>query len=167
YFFFLLPASLPPPHLLSFPTRRSSDLDERLVVQEERAVHVERLGERGLGVFLRLRLHVVVGLGRTDFARVLREAEHGIGRTRDEDRKSTGLNSSHLVISYAVFCLKKKKRDSRKQTFLSCIMQGSRVGHSRYLCAERGLGTTFVRASNPACRMQTQSDSQPRPRPLA
>src|SRR5256885_17176914 len=29
------------------------------------------------------------------------------------DRKSTRLNSSHLVISYAVFCLKKKKRDCR------------------------------------------------------
>src|SRR5256885_462543 len=28
---------------------------------------------------------------------------------RDGDRKSTRLNSSHLVISYAVFCLKKKK----------------------------------------------------------
>src|SRR5256885_7315543 len=31
------------------------------------------------------------------------------GRWR-EDRKSTRLNSSHLVISYAVFCLKKKKQ---------------------------------------------------------
>src|SRR5256885_12837584 len=30
-------------------------------------------------------------------------------RARAEDRKSTSLNSSHLVISYAVFCLKKKK----------------------------------------------------------
>src|SRR5256885_2948797 len=29
-----------------------------------------------------------------------------------EDRKSTRLNSSHLVISYAVFCLKKKKGNS-------------------------------------------------------
>src|SRR5256885_9382977 len=29
------------------------------------------------------------------------------------DRKSTRLNSSHLVISYAVFCLKKKKREDR------------------------------------------------------
>src|SRR5256885_11851133 len=28
------------------------------------------------------------------------------------DRKSTRLNSSHLVISYAVFCLKKKKRET-------------------------------------------------------
>src|SRR5256885_3587469 len=30
------------------------------------------------------------------------------------DRKSTRLNSSHLVISYAVFCLKKKKHDRDK-----------------------------------------------------
>src|SRR3989454_5254139 len=29
------------------------------------------------------------------------------------DRKSTRLNSSHLVISYAVFCLKKKKPENR------------------------------------------------------
>src|SRR5256885_3763434 len=37
-----------------------------------------------------------------------------IGSTRDapQDRKSTRLNSSHLVISYAVFCLKKKKTNS-------------------------------------------------------
>src|SRR5256885_16331243 len=33
-------------------------------------------------------------------------AGHPVGV--DEDRKSTRLNSSHLVISYAVFCLKKK-----------------------------------------------------------
>src|SRR2546426_4347679 len=31
----------------------------------------------------------------------------------DGDRKSTRLNSSHLVISYAVFCLKKKKKHTR------------------------------------------------------
>src|SRR2546426_4675027 len=31
------------------------------------------------------------------------------------DRKSTRLNSSHLVISYAVFCLKKKKNNSKQQ----------------------------------------------------
>src|SRR2546426_5602560 len=33
------------------------------------------------------------------------------------DRKSTRLNSSHLVISYAVFCLKKKKKKTRLQHF--------------------------------------------------
>src|SRR5256885_5249196 len=32
--------------------------------------------------------------------------------SRSIDRKSTRLNSSHLVISYAVFCLKKKKKHS-------------------------------------------------------
>src|SRR5256885_14528415 len=31
----------------------------------------------------------------------------------DTDRKSTRLNSSHLVISYAVFCLKKKKKKNK------------------------------------------------------
>src|SRR5690606_40551154 len=31
-----------------------------------------------------------------------------------KDRKSTRLNSSHVKISYAVFCLKKKKKDSLK-----------------------------------------------------
>src|SRR5256885_10949835 len=34
---------------------------------------------------------------------------HGL---QPKDRKSTRLNSSHLVISYAVFCLKKKKTHS-------------------------------------------------------
>src|SRR5256885_11379786 len=32
------------------------------------------------------------------------------------DRKSTRLNSSHLVISYAVFCLKKKKTKQYRET---------------------------------------------------
>src|SRR5438045_7799853 len=32
------------------------------------------------------------------------------GRIRERDRKSTRLNSSHLGISYAVFCLKKKTK---------------------------------------------------------
>src|SRR2546426_6538275 len=36
--------------------------------------------------------------------------DHGI-----QDRKSTRLNSSHLVISYAVFCLKKKKKHTNEQ----------------------------------------------------
>src|SRR2546426_2636788 len=36
-----------------------------------------------------------------------------------EDRKSTRLNSSHLVISYAVFCLKKKKKKQKKLRFVN------------------------------------------------
>src|ERR1022692_4105630 len=37
-------------------------------------------------------------------------------QTKSTDRKSTRLNSSHLVISYAVFCLKKKKTKSTTAT---------------------------------------------------
>src|SRR2546426_2202186 len=40
----------------------------------------------------------------------------GDGRTPLLDRKSTRLNSSHLVISYAVFCLKKKKKKENSVT---------------------------------------------------
>src|SRR5947208_7642230 len=39
---------------------------------------------------------------------------HQHHRTLGEDRKSTRLNSSHQIISYAVFCLKKKKRQKKK-----------------------------------------------------
>src|SRR3712207_6966476 len=45
-------------------------------------------------------------------ARRSRRAREANGRGRvEEDRKSTRLNSSHANISYAVFCLKKKKND--------------------------------------------------------
>src|SRR5437588_4795618 len=43
--------------------------------------------------------------------------QHSIRRFEFEDRKSTRLNSSHTVISYAVFCLKKKK--TKKQALHS------------------------------------------------
>src|SRR5205807_9643230 len=35
-----------------------------------------------------------------------------------QDRKSTRLNSSHLVISYAVFCLKKKKKKKNIEIYI-------------------------------------------------
>src|SRR5256885_16000514 len=58
-----------------------------------------------------LSLHDALPISR-DSARQVRVAEHGhaahIHFLVQPDRKSTRLNSSHLVISYAVFCLKKK-----------------------------------------------------------
>src|SRR5258708_9181128 len=59
------------------------------------------------------------------------------------DRKSTRLNSSHQIISYAVFCLKKKKkwRDARpihKGANLNFVLQaatGPSIGHSKSLRA--------------------------------
>src|SRR5437899_10204607 len=40
----------------------------------------------------------------------------GYGTPPGRDRKSTRLNSSHLGISYAVFCLKKKKKKRKHKT---------------------------------------------------
>src|SRR5256885_12860590 len=51
---------------------------------------------------------------RIEQADLVEVLDEGIQRV--EDRKSTRLNSSHLVISYAVFCLKKKKTRSPDPT---------------------------------------------------
>src|SRR5688500_19285412 len=63
------------------------------------------------------RAEVVQRAARRHDERVAERPAQRAGRLRDldlrrldgQDRKSTRLNSSHLVISYAVFCLKKKK----------------------------------------------------------
>src|SRR5256885_12849893 len=71
-------------------------------------------GARGAGAAAR----PVGDLGRSVRADPLRRAARQHRRAAGDvgadlpDRKSTRLNSSHLVISYAVFCLKKKKRIS-------------------------------------------------------
>src|SRR5256885_11931302 len=50
--------------------------------------------------------HHVVGAAKRPASQITEGPAH---RLVARDRKSTRLNSSHLVISYAVFCLKKKK----------------------------------------------------------
>src|SRR5688500_20117309 len=76
-------------HLHSFPTRRSSDLTSIGITGSFKSPEIAPdVGE------LAARAGAAAGLGVL-FAPL--------------DRKSTRLNSSHLVISYAVFCLKKKK----------------------------------------------------------
>src|SRR5438309_9325600 len=74
----------------------------------DRAIDVDRRSETRPGLddvhererFERIR-HTAGGRGFPGRQRILRTAER--------DRKSTRLNSSHSSISYAVFCLKKKK----------------------------------------------------------
>src|SRR5690606_41487272 len=80
--------------LHSFPTRRSSDLLHRIRTVDITAPLSNRL--LGLAVLR-------VGTGGNSFTREGTVALDG-------DRKSTRLNSSHVKISYAVFCLKKKKQ---------------------------------------------------------
>src|SRR5690606_41727182 len=84
--------------LHSFPTRRSSDLQtleflEVVAVQRFGTADVERNAVLDHGVTLQDLIEVVQWLAAVD-----------------QDRKSTRLNSSHVKISYAVFCLKKKKQ---------------------------------------------------------
>src|SRR5437667_5854586 len=62
--------------------------------------------ERG-GAVLRVCFHKREAHVRADLAGDFRLRGHG-----PQDRKSTRLNSSHITISYAVFCLKKKKRSN-------------------------------------------------------
>src|SRR3712207_8630748 len=49
-------------------------------------------------------------VGGVDLAEPVRRVRHELLQVLEEDRKSTRLNSSHANISYAVFCLKKKKQ---------------------------------------------------------
>src|SRR5258708_17557055 len=56
------------------------------------------------------------------FGEVEQRRQHQRGQF-DRDRKSTRLNSSHQIISYAVFCLKKKKKIKK----LICITEGSLI----------------------------------------
>src|SRR5256885_12999404 len=58
---------------------------------------------------------IIRGQGRTASDRCPCAAQPGSAQVDDSrkvDRKSTRLNSSHLVISYAVFCLKKKTKNN-------------------------------------------------------
>src|SRR2546430_5600907 len=56
-----------------------------------------------------------------------------------QDRKSTRLNSSHSQISYAVFCLKKKKKAPATRTCARCIT------HSRFTARIRSHETAASR----------------------
>src|SRR5207302_3707391 len=89
--------------LLSFPTRRSSDLKAvGSYTRRQKRTHMKkRLLARVLGVSAVLCLPCTISLA---------DLIHDSRQQPFLDRKSTRLNSSHVKISYAVFCLKKKSR---------------------------------------------------------
>src|SRR5438045_7079765 len=91
-----------------FPTRRSSDLETQIWALKDVSFDVKKgevvgiIGRNGAGKSTLLRI----------LSRITPPTE-GSALVRGRlgsllDRKSTRLNSSHLGISYAVFCLKKK-----------------------------------------------------------
>src|SRR5690606_42136780 len=107
--FFFFSCSVLHRDLHSFPTRRSSDLG---------AVRGQLVGAR-LGPAPR---RVLVGLVADHTPPRVRRQRGRRARPADpdlavaEDRKSTRLNSSHVKISYAVFCLKKKNDKKIRKT---------------------------------------------------
>src|SRR5207253_4374845 len=105
---FSIRANGPHAALHSFPTRRSSDLNNHVVE-----------GATQLQVILRDQSRPydarIVGTSPQDDIAVIKIDARDLpalsfGDSHNlRDRKSTRLNSSHVAISYAVFCLKKKK----------------------------------------------------------
>src|SRR5207253_9576159 len=87
--------------LHSFPTRRSSDLS------------------RSAGCFARFsaaRTAATFDVTPVEVSLWTRStARSWWAESISSDRKSTRLNSSHVAISYAVFCLKKKKKDRQRE----------------------------------------------------
>src|SRR5699024_12578536 len=88
--------------LHSFPTRRSSDLFKNSPMLE------------AMSFLLCLSMDC-----RSSYA-ILEKQSNTVCRSCSDrcraDRKSTRLNSSHVSISYAVFCLKKKKKVRKRQS---------------------------------------------------
>src|SRR5690606_41798344 len=95
-----------PPHhpLHSFPTRRSSDLSTTTSPASDPCRHdrsrAKSRSPTSNGTATRSRRYDVLASRSISSSSAL--------RPDDSDRKSTRLNSSHVKISYAVFCLKKK-----------------------------------------------------------
>src|SRR5256885_16028620 len=92
-------------HLAKYPVIRSAILPLMFIVQRERG-YLDAPGVSYLAKRLKLRITDVWEVA-TFYSMIHMKP---IGKYHIQDRKSTRLNSSHLVISYAVFCLKKKKK---------------------------------------------------------
>src|SRR5690606_40421911 len=104
-----LHASHTPPHPRSHPARRSSDL------QTMSETITDHLLEQHTATFtsgkepghVQVMLEEAHNLFASD--RYKSDADVWVRLAKEADRKSTRLNSSHVKISYAVFCLKKKE----------------------------------------------------------
>src|SRR5689334_24199714 len=88
----------------SFPTRRSSDL----AAVTNGAITID--GVRGEDL-----RSILLGFERLGVRPRLDGTQLIVDAGQERDRKSTRLNSSHSSISYAVFCLKKKKPEWQRR----------------------------------------------------
>src|SRR2546429_6699543 len=79
-------------------------------------------------LFRSLGVCVVENLLRPCWPQDTHQVRNTLEREHGQDRKSTRLNSSHGYISYAVFCLKKKK-NTRTHRLSSVLLR--EIGHTR------------------------------------
>src|SRR5438034_2555218 len=98
--------TLRPPRSTLFPTRRSSDLITPFLWFDDQA---EEAVKFYTSIFQNSKVETITRYGEAGPG-----PKGSVMTIAFEDRKSTRLNSSHTVISYAVFCLKKKKRQHKK-----------------------------------------------------
>src|SRR5690606_42088112 len=100
---FLFSAAMTHPITPSFPTRRSSDLAFDLGVNFFDTADIYNKGEAEKAL-----AKAIKDLRREDLFIATKCFWPMSDAPNDQDRKSTRLNSSHVKISHAVFCLKKK-----------------------------------------------------------
>src|SRR5205807_10434208 len=102
FFFFYVPATTA--IYTPFPTRRSSDLGREAISSGGQVNVLPTVPAAVTNILKFLPMPNIAGGAIA--GNYLATGD----RAACKDRKSTRLNSSHLVISYAVFCLKKKKK---------------------------------------------------------
>src|SRR5690606_41958762 len=104
-----VPCTAPPRHPHSFPTRRSSDLLSS-ATQDSLLHHAAQHLSVVLAQTGKREDSVGVEVQQPRFVAALEALQVAGTEQPARDRKSTRLNSSHVKISYAVFCLKKKSK---------------------------------------------------------
>src|SRR5690554_7655388 len=98
-----------PPRSTLFPyTTLFRSFEEKHLVESSKEYPVSFNGK------MRFKIELPLDLTNEEIEKIImddpRTQEQLQGKTPKKDRKSTRLNSSHVRISYAVFCLKKKKK---------------------------------------------------------
>src|SRR5256885_10084827 len=128
------------PYTTLFRSLHGGPRDYLLEHVREVLQHHDRLGTR----VLELVLELASGIQGID-------VDHHVAGA--QDRKSTRLNSSHLVISYAVFCLKKKTSPTinRSAPFVPCTATRTLASFS-FFPASMSSPTVRMTPSGPAFR---------------
>src|SRR5690349_14919673 len=90
---------------------------DSMLATEQRNLKLFGYGAKGMALSM-VETAIAISDGRISAADIHRLVELGktvLQHPVELDRKSTRLNSSHVEISYAVFCLKKKKKNKKEQ----------------------------------------------------